>query len=180
MFILFLLIIISLAVLAHFFPYPPKMGNQHFDAILVLGCPAEKEGSVSKPMKERVDKAIELYQMHYADKIIFSGSHVKNEYIEAEVMYHYAAQTIDSSHLLMETQARNTYENFKYASSFPYQKILVVTSPSHVRRAALFARKFYSDASFAKCKPHDPVHYYIWEYTRMWVCLYYEWKLNRR
>lgn len=180
MLILFSLIIISIAILAYFFPYPPKMENQHFDAIMVLGCPAEEYGTISKPMRERVDKAIELHQMHYADKIIFSGSHVKNEYIEAEVMYHYAAQSIDSTHLLMESKARNTYENFKYSSSFPYKKILVVTSPSHVRRAAFFARKFYDNASFAKCKKRDRFSYYIWEYTRMWVCLYYEWKLNHR
>ena len=51
------------------------------DAILVLGCQVMEDGSLSLMLKDRLDKAIELYKQGIAEKIIVSGDHGR-AYIE--------------------------------------------------------------------------------------------------
>lgn len=174
-----ILFLISLLILAYFFPLPSKKLDSYYDAILVLGCPANNDGTISSQQKERTDKAIQLFLEGKAPKVIFSGSNVQNAFIEAEIMAEYALNQINKDSIILETKARNTFQNFKFTKEYPYKKLLVVTSPFHVRRAAFFARKFYTDIHVIGCKKRDSFNLYLWEYTRMWICLYYEWKLSK-
>ncbi len=64
--------------------------SQKSDVIIVLGFPAQDDGKPSPLMKTRVEKAVELFYEGYAPTVIFSGSAVNNEFVEAEVMTSYA------------------------------------------------------------------------------------------
>lgn len=155
--------------------------HNHYDAILILGYPTNSDGTISRRLQERCDYALSLYQKQIAPHIIVSGSNVKNEFNEAEVMKEYLLQKDKSISIKVESQARNTYQNFKNTKAdFPYSNILIVTSPSHIRRTHFFAKKFYSNSDVVKCKAIDQIKYYLFEYTRLWICLYYEIKLSKK
>lgn len=183
MIILILLVCILLASLLYLsirFPKPNTKPAKPLDAILILGCPANEDGSISSMLKKRCDRALQLSEQYHCNTFILSGSNVKNQYKEADVMAQYCHTQNPKLHLIKEEQAKNTYENFKYAKELPYSSILTITSPSHMRRAAFFMKKFYRDVCVDAYKKKDPLPVYCFEYTRMWICLYYEWKLSKQ
>lgn len=111
------------------------------DAIIVLGAPATPNGSPSKVMQVRVDKAFELYKGGYAPVVIFTGSAVGNDYVEAEVMSKYASELgLPASSMILETKATNTLENTLFSTQIlneqNWSSAIVVTSPYHTLRAS--------------------------------------------
>lgn len=67
----------------------------NYDAILVLGRGVYKDGSIPESAKSTVEKAVELYNGHQAERIVFSGKWTyKADYIppttEARAMANYA------------------------------------------------------------------------------------------
>lgn len=176
--VLFLaLFLISLPYLL--FPRPPKPQKQQIYAyILILGCPAKEDGTLSPAQRKRIDAAVHYYQEGFSDTIIVSGSAVKNSYLEAEVMIAQLQTLLPKACIHAEGKARNTYQNMQFTKQqFPAEQVLIVSGPSHLRRAYFFARKFYAQASLGCAEFHDPWYFYLWEYTRMWVALYWEVRL---
>ncbi len=111
------------------------------DVIVVLGYPADADGSPNPLMRRRVDKGIELFQQGYAPRILFSGAAVQNKFVEAEVMAAYARDLgLPTEAVLLDKQAKNTYENAWYSwsimSNHGWNKALVVTTPYHTQRVA--------------------------------------------
>ena len=77
--------------------------------------------------------------------LIISGSNVKNEYVEAEVMNTYIRKRVEIPTIL-ETHARNTFENFKLSKEYiQEQDVLILTSQTHAKRACAIAKQFFSD-----------------------------------
>lgn len=110
------------------------------DAIVVLGTPATSHGSPTEVMKARVRKTVELYRSGYASRVIFSGSAVRNGYIEAEVMSKLAIELgLPESSVVLETQAKNTLENARFSKrildAHNWSSAIIVTSPYHTVRA---------------------------------------------
>ena len=163
-----------------FFPFPPKP-HRHADCLLVLGCPTQTDGTCSKALKRRLDKAIELYNQGYASSIIVSGGSPHNQFIEALAMEKYLKQQIDAK-IYTEKEARNTFENFLYSKKIcdaqHFTKIIVVTGTSHVLRSSFFAKKFFSDYSFID--DHEPfsIKKYLSEYLALYNTLYCEVKFK--
>ena len=83
------------------------------DAILVLGCQVMEDGSLSLMLKDRLDKAIELYKQGISEKIIVSGDHGREEY---------------------ESLYRAGY-------IFKVEKLIVVTQEYHLYRAVYIGNK---------------------------------------
>ena len=48
-----------------------------------------EDGSLSLMLKDRLDKAIELYKQGISEKIIVSGDHGREEYDEVNAMKNY-------------------------------------------------------------------------------------------
>ena len=72
------------------------------DCILVLGA-GVVNGEPSYMLKDRLNRAIELYRMGKASKIIMSGDHGKQEYDEVNVMKNYAIEHgIPSENIFMD------------------------------------------------------------------------------
>jgi uncharacterized SAM-binding protein YcdF (DUF218 family) len=125
-----------------------KSALDKFDTIIVLGYPATKEGKPSPIMRERVAKAVELFNSGYARNIICSGSNNKSKYVEAEVMKQYAISLgVPENCLIKEDKSLNTYRNIVNSIEVMKDKnwstAIVVTSPWHIRRASYLLSKFH-------------------------------------
>lgn len=164
------------------FPIPPKPHEQQYDTAIVLGYPSNTDGSLSDIQKKRMDVAIHLFKKNKIKTILISGSNAHNEFIESRVMASYAIENkIPSNYIILEEKAKNTYENFKNAKKIcdekNYKKIIVITSPSHIRRASFFAKKIFIHYTFESYKERFSLKKAIDEYFRMWNTLYFELKL---
>ena len=115
------------------------------DVILVLGHPANADGSPGPAMREQVALAAALYRAGLAQALLFTGGAVYNEHVEAQVMAALAVQQGGPAEAIaVETQARDTFENARYCRQIMQQRgwgnAIVVTTPYHVRRASCVFR----------------------------------------
>ena len=120
---------------------------KEFDIIIVLGNPATHDCKPGVIMKNRVDKGVELLNLGYAKKILFTGNSVRNNCTEADVMAEYAiSKGISDTNILRETRANNTYQNAYYSiaqmKKYDYKSAVIITSEPHIKRARAVFSKF--------------------------------------
>ena len=138
------ILIFLLYIYIYFFPCIPKR-KKHYTYALLLGCPAHDDGTMSSSQIKRCNLAIDMYKKGLYGTLIISGSNVKNEYVEAEVMNTYIRKRVEIPTIL-ETHARNTFENFKLSKEYiQEQDVLILTSQTHAKRACAIAKQFFSD-----------------------------------
>lgn len=113
------------------------------DAILVLGCQVMEDGSLSLMLKDRLDKAVELYKQGIAEKIIVSGDHGREEYDEVNAMKSYLIENeIPSENIFMDHAGFSTYESlYRAGYIFKVEKLTVVTQEYHLYRAVYIGNK---------------------------------------
>jgi uncharacterized SAM-binding protein YcdF (DUF218 family) len=134
---------------------------EKFDVIIVLGSPADDNCKPGFIMKYRVDKGIELLKQGIGKKLLFTGSSVRNNCKEAEVMKAYAiSKGISKVEIITETRARNTFQNAYYSSikmkKLHFTTAAIVTSEPHIKRACTVFAKFDIDyAMFPANNPED-------------------------
>ena len=87
---LVLLVVAANLILYHYFPAPPKpQSDRVYDVAIVLGSPAEEDGSLSRVQKTRMDAAITLYKEKRVRCILISGGSVRKTYTEEDIMAAY-------------------------------------------------------------------------------------------
>ena len=113
-----------------------KEKDEEYDAILVLGC-GVWDTDPSPLLKERLDKAVELYKNGYAKKIIMSGDHGRDNYDEVNVMKKYAIDNgIPSSDIFMDHAGFKTYDSvYRARDIFKVKSMIIVTQEYHLYRA---------------------------------------------
>lgn len=116
--------------------------QDHFDALIVLGAPADSDGNPTPAELERVTEAVHEYERGVAPRIILSGGAVRNRFVEALAMARLAeAQGIPAAAIVIEPEARNTIENacdsVRIMRSRGWESAEVISSPSHLPRAGL-------------------------------------------
>lgn len=182
--LIIIFIFLQLYLFSHF-PAPKKPSNKEtFDAILVLGCPCNEDGNLSVMQKKRMDVAIKSFHKYKAHFLLLSGGSIHNAHNEAMCMKDYAlSKQIPFEAILLENQARNTYENMKLSKPICIQKnihkLLIITSHFHLKRSAYFARKFFVNFKMEAPQKKEPIFTYVDEYFRLWNTLYYEHKLKK-
>lgn len=146
------LTLIVINVVPLLFCQAPSTNTKHanFDVIIVLGNPANADGSPGEIMRQRVLKAVELFRGGRASYIVFTGGAVYNSYVEADVMAELARSLgVPKSACVTEPKARNTYQNLFNAIEILHKNrwssALIVTSPGHVRRTAFILSHFNLD-----------------------------------
>ena len=122
----------------------------HFDTIIVLGYPAQHDGTPSPEQRERVLEGVREYKSGVASHIIMTGAAAHNQYVEAHVMAELAlSQGVPASALIEESQAQNTIQNLFYSAQIMKQhgwnSAEIVSSPSHLPRAALIVNALNID-----------------------------------
>jgi uncharacterized SAM-binding protein YcdF (DUF218 family) len=134
--------VVAWAALARAFVARHNTAQDRFDVIIVLGYPADADGNPSPTEQARVTEAVREYERGVAPHIIFTGGAAHNQFVEAQVMARTAeAQGIPADAIVQERQATNTIENacdsLRIMRSHGWDSAEVVTSPSHVPRAAM-------------------------------------------
>ena len=113
-----------------------------FDAIVVLGSPADSDGNPTPRELARVAQGVREYERGVAPRLIFSGGAVRNRFVEAQVMARAAeARGIPASAIFLEPQARDTIENACHVARMMkehgWRSAEVVSSASHLPRAGM-------------------------------------------
>jgi uncharacterized SAM-binding protein YcdF (DUF218 family) len=156
-----------------YFSIPMKDTQQaQFDVILVLGNPAKDDGSIAPLAKSRVLEGIRQYRAGVAPRLLMTGGAVRNRFVEAQVMLQFAqSQGVPASALLAEGQSRNTIQNayysYKIMQAHDWTSALVVTSPTHVRRASLIF-SYYPLAWQMAAAPWPP-GFPLWKRLWFWA-----------
>jgi uncharacterized SAM-binding protein YcdF (DUF218 family) len=118
-----------------------------FDAIVVLGTPANPDGSPSPEQRERTLEGIREYKAGVAPHLIFTGAAAHNQFVEAHVMAMLAlSQGVAPAAIIEEDYAQNTVQNIFYSSEIMsnsgWNSAEVVSSPSHLPRTALILEHY--------------------------------------
>jgi uncharacterized SAM-binding protein YcdF (DUF218 family) len=116
--------------------------QSQFDVILVLGNPANSDGSIAPIPQSRVLEAIRKYRAGVAPRLLMTGGAVQNRFVEAQVMKQFAlSEGVPASAVFAEGESRNTIQNafysYKIMQAHDWSSVLVVSSPTHLRRASL-------------------------------------------
>jgi uncharacterized SAM-binding protein YcdF (DUF218 family) len=119
----------------------------YFHAIIVLGTPANPDGTSSPEQRERTLEGVREFQAGVAPHLIFTGGPAHNQFVEAHVMAMLAlAQGVPGSAIIEEDQAQNTIQNIYYSrrimTLYGWSSAEVVSSPSHLPRTALILERY--------------------------------------
>ena len=146
---IFAIVITAIVVAAFVYRSIPTSNTNltHFDTIIVLGTPARLDGTPSPEQRERTLEGIREFKAGIASHIIFTGGPAHNQFVEAHVMAKLAlAQGVPAGAIIEEGQAQNTIQNIFYSrrimSNYGWNSAEVVSSPSHLPRAALILEHF--------------------------------------
>lgn len=117
------------------------------DCILILGAGLTEEGTPSLVLRDRLDKAIELYQQGISDRLLMSGDHGRESYNEVNAMKQYAVDAgIPADHIFMDHAGFSTYESiYRARDVFQVKSLAIVTQPYHEYRAVYIAMKLGLD-----------------------------------
>lgn len=114
---------------------------QKADAIVVFAGGVGESGRAGQGYEERVEYAVRLYKEGYAKRLVFSSGYM---YIFKEPLVMKALAVslgVPDNVIILEDRGANTYENIKFVTEVLNEKgwnrILLVSSPYHMRRASL-------------------------------------------
>ena len=132
-----------------------------FDAIIVLGVPADDDGNPSPIQLSRVTEAVHEYERGVAPRLILTGGAVKNVHVEAAVMARIAeAQGIPASAISVEGKARDTIQNACYSVRIMegqgWHSAEVVSDASHLPRAGIIFSQLPLEWSTHAALPLEP------------------------
>lgn len=112
------------------------------DFIVVLGAGIEEDGSPSPILKERLDKAISLYEDGIAEDIIVSGG---NDAAQSEIsaMRNYLTDNdVPRNAILSDTQGDNTFASIRdLRDIYGAHSVVLVSQRFHLYRAIYIAEK---------------------------------------
>ena len=116
------------------------------DVLLVLGTPAEIDGSVTEAQRWRVEEAVREFRAGRAPYLLFTGGAAANRFVEAQVMAGYAHRLgVPWDRLLEEGRAKTTVENVADSQAIlearGWHRVEVISSPEHLHRAAYLMQR---------------------------------------
>ncbi len=106
------------------------------DAVIVLGCPAEEDGSLSRCQLGRAGHAYSIWKKGWAKAFIVSGAAVHSPYVEAEAMaMAMALLGVPADKIWLETDALHTDENVYYsmklARKLGFEDLAIASNGGH-------------------------------------------------
>ncbi|GHV97194.1 membrane protein [Lactobacillus nasalidis] len=139
-FVSFLLYCLFLQIIPH---------RRDFDYVIIHGAGIKKDGTVTKLLADRCDKAIEIYRKDPTSPyLVPSGGQGSDEVCsEAEAMRKYlVSQGIPEDKILLEDKSKTTMENVTFSKDLiekrPGRKYTaLVTSNYHIYRAMRYAKR---------------------------------------
>lgn len=121
---------------------------EDIDCVIVLGCQVKDDGSLSGMLKDRMWRALELYEAEVAPKLLMSGDHGREDYDEVGAMKNYAVENgVPSENVFMDHAGFSTYETMYRAKEiFEADKVVIVTQEYHLYRALYIAEQLGIEA----------------------------------
>lgn len=107
-------------------------------AVVVLGYPSRRSGAPHPVQRWRVAQALRAAERYQADRVVFCGAAVRNQWVEANEMAKLAlAGGLDPLLVDREASSVSTWENVDHASRrLPEAaSVLIVSDPMHAARA---------------------------------------------
>ncbi len=135
-------LLILWAALARKFAPGSDTSLDHFDAIIVLGAPANSDGNPSPEQLSRVTEGVREYERGVAPRIVLTGGAAHNRFVEGQVMAKVAeAQGIPGSAIYVEGQAKDTLQNVCYSvrimKAHGWRSAEVIASARQLPRTAM-------------------------------------------
>jgi vancomycin permeability regulator SanA len=116
------------------------------DAILVLGCKVNPDGTPSMMLRNRAEKGIELYKKT-GIKILLSGDHDTKGYDEVNTMKDMVKDSIPKEDIFLDHAGLSTYDSIYRAKNiYGINKMIIVTQKYHLYRALYIASKLGIEA----------------------------------
>lgn len=134
--------VLAWAAIARGFAPASNTSLTRFDAIIVLGSPADGDGNPTPEQLARVTEGVNEYKRGTAPRLILTGGAARNHFVEARVMARTAeAQGIPASAIFVEPQAMDTIQNACYSVRIMqvhgWHSAEVVSAAYHLPRAGL-------------------------------------------
>lgn len=119
----------------------------HFDTIIVLGHPAQADGTPDPEMRERVEESVREYRAGVAPRIIMSGAAAHTAFVEGRVMADLAEKEgVPASAVIVEPRALDTIQNIWYSRTIMlangWNTAEVISSPYHLPRTSLILQRY--------------------------------------
>ncbi|HEY1901028.1 MAG TPA: YdcF family protein [Terracidiphilus sp.] len=152
------LALLSWSVIARSLAPASNTALTRFDAIIVLGTPADSDGNPKPNQLARVTEAVHEYDRGVAPRLILTGGAAHNRFVEAQVMARSAeAQGIPASAIVLEPQAMDTIENACYSTRMMkargWRSAEVIGAPYQLPRAGLILNALAQDAAAPNSMP---------------------------
>jgi uncharacterized SAM-binding protein YcdF (DUF218 family) len=137
-----------------------------FDAIIVLGSPADPDGNPTPAQLASVTEGVREYERGVAPRLILTGGAAHGRYVEAQVMARAAeAEGIPASAIVIEPEAKNTIQNACYADrimkAHGWRSAEVVSSATHLPRAELIFSRVPIEWRAHAAPPLEPQSPYL-------------------
>jgi vancomycin permeability regulator SanA len=148
------------------------------DVAVVLGTRVERSGIPSRRLRERLDRAYELYTSQLVRTIIVSGGLGREGYEEADVMRDYlVSRGIPDSAIFLDQNGYDTYESARNAKSIMdarnLESAVVVSHYYHLARAVLTFRRFGISEVSAAAVEIPPAFRDTWNVLREFAAFYF-------
>lgn len=124
--------------------------QNNFDAIIILGH-GQKKREVSEVLRNRLNKAFEVFQENGGAKMILSGGRVySKEFSEAEIMEEFLEKKgVMKEDIILDDKSKSTFENLtnlkKIVEERGFRKIALITSDYHLKRVKMIAKNIGLD-----------------------------------
>jgi uncharacterized SAM-binding protein YcdF (DUF218 family) len=133
-----------------------------YDAIVVLGTPADSDGNPTPDQLARVTEAVHEYERGVAPRLIFTGGAAHNHFVEARVMARTAeGQGIPESVIDVEGEAMDTIQNACYSvrimQAHGWRSAEVISSAIHLPRVGLIFSRLPLEWTTHAAPPIRPV-----------------------
>jgi SanA protein len=132
---------------------------------IVLGAMVKENGTLSLPLKDRVDTAIALYRAGKVDRILVSGDDGTVNYNEVNPSRDYLLERgVPSSVIFLDHAGFDTYSSmYRARDIFLVDTAIIVTQSFHLPRAVFIARRLGLDAQGMTADKRD---YHVRNYMR--------------
>ena len=137
-----IMVLAAWAMLVRAFAPQGNTARTRFDAIIVLGSPADDDGNPTPVQLSRVTEAVHEYERGVAPRFILTGGSTHHGFIEAQVMARAAeALGVPPSSIFPESEALDTIHNacnsMRIMQAHGWRSAEVISSPSNLPRAGL-------------------------------------------
>lgn len=109
---------------------------------MVFGAGVRPDGRLSPMLADRVDAAVELYQLGRVQRLLMTGDNSRTDYDEVSAMRAYAEQRgIPGAHITLDYAGFSTYEScYRAGPIFGVSDAILITQRYHLPRAVYTCR----------------------------------------